>query len=172
MASSREIGHWPPTANRQANDQKVLFCFPRLEYSRGGECLTGVAARFSNASGSAFEDGFAPLGGVEFGETAGGLRHRLLGIRFFQYLLGSITFNSSDYEFAAVGREYFNTLLGKQIDVLTFFKESIKNNDGIKITLKMHPNLSNIENGISKRTLELMGDNFDVIPPESLSFIF
>jgi hypothetical protein len=78
-----------------------------------------------------------------------------------------LIFNSSDDEFAAVGREFFNPLFGKQIDVLTLIKKSMKNNDAIRIILRMHPNLMNVDNNLMRRTLELAGDNFHVIPPES-----
>lgn len=78
-----------------------------------------------------------------------------------------VIFNSSDDEFAAVGREFFNPLFGKQIEVLKMLREKLKHDSQLVITLRMHPNLKGVDNSLVKETKKLAGDNFQVIFPDS-----
>lgn len=78
-----------------------------------------------------------------------------------------VIFNSSDDEFAAVGREFFNPEFGKQINVLRYIKETLKNNNSIHVYLRMHPNMKGMTEEAIQDIKELAGSNFFIIPPES-----
>jgi hypothetical protein len=78
-----------------------------------------------------------------------------------------VIFNSSDDEFAAVGREFDNPKFGMQLNVLKYIKQRFSGDDCINIYLRMHPNQEGLKNQVISETLQLYGGNFHVLPPDS-----
>lgn len=79
-----------------------------------------------------------------------------------------VIFNSSEDEFAALGGEYDKfKIFNSQLEGLFFIKNVLKNNEEINITLRIHPNLSNIHYSYATDLLKLKSNNFEVIEANS-----
>lgn len=78
-----------------------------------------------------------------------------------------VIFNSSDDEYAAVGKEFNNQLFQRQIDALKFLKKSFEGHHRVRLFLRIHPNLAGVKSSVARETLQLNGGNFVVIPAES-----
>lgn len=79
-----------------------------------------------------------------------------------------VIFNSSEDEFAAIGDEYDKyKLFNSQLDGLEFIKTKLADNGDVNVTLRVHPNLSNIQYSYATELDKLKSDNFDVIEASS-----
>ena len=79
-----------------------------------------------------------------------------------------VIFNSSEDEFAAVGDEFDKyKIFSSQLDGLNFLKNNLRDNPEINITLRIHPNLSDVQYSYAKELLKLQSDNFYVIDGKS-----
>jgi hypothetical protein len=78
-----------------------------------------------------------------------------------------LIFNSSEDEFAAIGEEWKNHLYRNQNEGIKEITESLRDDDRIRIYLRIHPNLRNINN---RQTIEINAistPNLTLIPPDS-----
>jgi len=66
-----------------------------------------------------------------------------------------VIFNSSEDEYSAVGGEYDKTLYPNQTDAITRICESLHDDVSIKIWLRIHPNLKNVNWSFAKKLIEL-----------------
>lgn len=79
-----------------------------------------------------------------------------------------VIFNSSEDEFAAIGDEWKNPLYPSQLDGIRRIIESLTTErQGLKLYLRMHPNLKGIGNQQTTALYDLERDYFEVIRPES-----
>ena len=75
-----------------------------------------------------------------------------------------VIFNSSEDEFAAIGGEYEKyQLFNSQLEGIQFIKNTLKDNSELNITLRIHPNLSEVQYSYATDLLKLSSDNFNVI---------
>lgn len=79
-----------------------------------------------------------------------------------------VIFNSSEDEFAAIGDEFADkSLFASQLEGLKYIKELLKNDSSINVTLRIHPNLSNIQYNYATELFSLQTENFTVIEGDS-----
>lgn len=79
-----------------------------------------------------------------------------------------VIFNSSEDEFAAVGGELEEKALFKsQIEGLDFLKDYFRDNNNVDITLRIHPNLSNVRYSYSTDLFKMGEAGFRVIDGKS-----
>lgn len=78
-------------------------------------------------------------------------------------------FNSSEDEYAAVGGEYDKTLYINQTEAMHRLCESLKDDPGVMLWLRIHPNLSNVHWSFAEKLLllEERYSNVRVIPGDS-----
>ncbi|MCB1099209.1 MAG: hypothetical protein KDN22_26805 [Verrucomicrobiae bacterium] len=78
-------------------------------------------------------------------------------------------FCSSDDEFAAIGKEWQNPIYDHQLDGIQRIARAVDSLDGspAKLYIRMHPNLSGLDNQFIRAVVALSGDNVEVIAPES-----
>lgn len=79
-----------------------------------------------------------------------------------------VIFNSSEDEFAAIGDEYDKfKLFNSQLEGLEYIKTKLADKSNIRITLRVHPNLSNINYSYATNLKKLKSGNFDVVEASS-----
>lgn len=79
-----------------------------------------------------------------------------------------VIFNSSEDEFAALGDEFDKyALFESQLEGLKFIKEQLAVNTQLKITLRVHPNLTGINYSYVRDLYRLKDERFDVIEADS-----
>ena len=79
-----------------------------------------------------------------------------------------VCFNSSSYEFAAIGKEWENPLFPDQEEGLEWIVEQIKSAaSDVHFYVRMHPNLTGIDNESTRRLKALTGSHVTVLSPES-----
>jgi hypothetical protein len=67
----------------------------------------------------------------------------------------------------AISQDSSSQLFKDQLSGLLYIRDSLQKNDKVYVYLRMHPNLSNVSNPYVDSTLDLEGNNFYIIPPES-----
>lgn len=79
-----------------------------------------------------------------------------------------VVFNSSEDEFATIGPDFEKyKLFGSQLEGLIFIKEELKDNPEVQVTLRIHPNLSNIKYKYVSDLYQLRSKNFNIISADS-----
>lgn len=79
-----------------------------------------------------------------------------------------VIFNSSEDENVSVGDEYDRyALFGSQLEGLKYIKEQLAVNNQLKITLRVHPNLTGINYSYARDLYRLKDERFDVIEADS-----
>ena len=79
-----------------------------------------------------------------------------------------VIFCSSDDEVAAIGEEWDNPLYHGQLDGLQKIAHSTKHlPDGVRVYLRMHPNLLGVENEFVRKVVSLASNRFRIITPDS-----
>jgi len=80
-----------------------------------------------------------------------------------------VIFNSSEDEFAALGGVYDDTLFPSQLEAIEFVVRSASHIDGLRVWLRVHPNLANVKWDFVAQLSELARrfKNFSVIPGNS-----
>lgn len=76
-------------------------------------------------------------------------------------------FNSSEDEFAAIGDEWKNPLYSSQLDGIRRIVSDLSKHEGVHVYMRMHPNLSGVNNNSVNALHNITSDNFTLIPPES-----
>jgi hypothetical protein len=76
-------------------------------------------------------------------------------------------FNSSEDEFASIGKEWQGGVYNSQFEGISKIAEALKSNQDIHIYLRMHPNLMNASQSIVKQFDGLNSRNFTIIAPDS-----
>jgi hypothetical protein len=77
-----------------------------------------------------------------------------------------VIFNSSEDEFAAIGKEYDNPIYLNQIDGIRQLIHSFENLSGYHLYLRIHPNLKRANNPDKAELYTLQGKNFTLIKAE------
>lgn len=77
-----------------------------------------------------------------------------------------VIFNSSEDEFAAIGKEYENPIYKNQIDGIRQLINSFEKLDGYHLYLRAHPNLKRANNPDKEELYSLAGKNFTLIKAE------
>lgn len=80
-----------------------------------------------------------------------------------------VIFNSSEDEFAAIGGEFDNTLYAGQAEAVFDICRALCDEPGVKVYLRIHPNLSNVKWTFARqlRELSVRFPHAVVVPPES-----
>lgn len=78
-----------------------------------------------------------------------------------------IIFNSSEDEFAAIGDEFNNALFKNQLDGIQFITAALSNQTDIDIYLRIHPNLTDVNNASVQELYNIHTPNFHIIAPQS-----
>ena len=78
-----------------------------------------------------------------------------------------LVFNSSEDEFASVGKEWYNPLYKNQLEALTFIIRDLPQIENTHVYLRVHPNLKKVDNEDKRALYNLKGENFTLIPAES-----
>lgn len=78
-----------------------------------------------------------------------------------------VLFNSSEDEFVAIGDEWNTDLYDSQLSIIHQLAH-LQQLDGIKIWLRMHPNMGQMAKQYLKKYDVLKGTKINLIPPESL----
>lgn len=79
-----------------------------------------------------------------------------------------VLFNSSDYEFSAVGKEYDNPYFMDQTAGILFIVDYFKNKKDSQLIIRMHPNLQGLKRSYLDPlyNLEALYDNIYLVKPE------
>lgn len=79
-----------------------------------------------------------------------------------------VLFNSSDYEFSAVGKEYDNPYFNNQTEGILFIVEYFKNKPDSQLIIRMHPNLKGLKRSYLYPLyhLENLYANIHLVKPE------
>lgn len=78
-----------------------------------------------------------------------------------------VIFNSSDDEFAAIGREWDHLLYKEQMEGISKIIETLSGRDNIRLYLRVHPNLMGVQNEQTTAIKKLYSPNLTVIPADS-----
>ena len=78
-----------------------------------------------------------------------------------------VIFNSSEDEFEAIGEEWKNPLYNNQNDGIRMIANSLRNDDRIRIYVRIHPNLKNIVNRQTIEIHSIASPNLTIIPADS-----
>lgn len=79
-----------------------------------------------------------------------------------------VIFNSSEFEFSAIGDQWRNPLYESQVEGIRKIVVSMfPYRDQYHIFLRMHPNLSRVQNRSVTDFYDIVADNFTIIPPNS-----
>jgi hypothetical protein len=78
-----------------------------------------------------------------------------------------VIFTSSEDEFVAVGDEWRNPLYATQLEGLRRIATDTCNLKGVRLYIRIHPNLTNIVNASVAALRLLRSPNLEVIPPEA-----
>lgn len=78
-----------------------------------------------------------------------------------------VIFNSSEDEFASIGKEWQGGVYSSQFEGIQQISTALKNNNNTHIYLRLHPNLMNAHESIIRQFDRLEGANFTIIAPNS-----
>lgn len=78
-----------------------------------------------------------------------------------------VIFPSSDDEFVAIGDIWKQRIYANQVEGISRLCEDIKDHDDVRLYLRVHPNLSNLDNSQTRAIAKLRSPNLALIPAES-----
>ena len=78
-----------------------------------------------------------------------------------------VIFNSSEDEFASLGKDWKNTLYINQLEGISRIVNDLKAEKDFHIYLRVHPNLRNVDNDDLRAVYALREDNLTIIPADS-----
>ncbi|HOY47811.1 MAG TPA: hypothetical protein PL185_00345 [Flavobacteriales bacterium] len=78
-----------------------------------------------------------------------------------------VIFNSSEDEFASLGKEWKNVIYPSQADGIKQIAQELSNDSNVHFYLRVHPNLRKVDNADKKRLYGLAAPNLTIIPAES-----
>jgi hypothetical protein len=76
-------------------------------------------------------------------------------------------FNSSEDEFASIGKEWQGGVYSSQFEGIRKIAQAVQNRADIQVYLRMHPNLMNADKRIIRQFDQLNKANFNIIAPNS-----
>lgn len=78
-----------------------------------------------------------------------------------------VIFTSSDDEYVAIGQEWITPGFTSQTDAIRNLCGALREDDNVKITIRMHPHLRTVDNQDTRTLRGLADEHIDVVPPES-----